>query len=106
MNLTHVSIHNFCYLLYITYTNIRLTPLIDGGGYATGYVTTAVVPAGPLIGSRLSPYGGAGALGLGGGYGGYGGYGGVGGLGLPPKIRAIFIPQGGAIGGAVGGSAW
>ncbi len=46
-------------------------------------MTTAVVPAVPL--------GGYGALG-----GGYGG-------GLTPKIRAIFIPQGG---GAVGGGVW
>ncbi len=63
--------------------------LLDGG-YGTGYVTTAVVPAGPVI----SPYGGGGGLGL-------GGLGGLG--GLPPKIRAIFIPQGG---GGFGASAW
>ncbi len=77
-------------LVYHTYTHIFNT-LLDGGGYpaggySTGYVTTAVVPAVPL--------GGYGALG--GGYGaGYGG--------LTPKIRAIFIPQGG---GAVGGGQW
>jgi hypothetical protein len=65
-------------------------PLDGGGGYQTGYVTTAVVPAAPIGGLG---YGGGNALGLGGGLGGYGGgYGG----GLPPKIRAIFIPQQGA----------
>jgi hypothetical protein len=59
------------------------------GGYGTGYVTTAVVPRGPM-GSSLG-FGGSNALGN---YG-LGGLGG--GLGsLPPKIRVIFIPQGGA----------
>ncbi len=47
----------------------------------TGYVTTAVIPASPIV----EPYVG------GRGLGGYGG--------LPPKIRAIFIPQGGFGGG-------
>ena len=49
-------------------------------------MTTAVVPAAPII----SPgrFGGGNALGLGGFGGGFGG-------GLPPKIRAIFIPQAG-----------
>lgn len=47
-----------------------------------GYtLTTAIVPTGPN-------YGGMGGLGFPGGFGGAGG--------LPPKIRAIFIPQGGA----------
>ena len=49
---------------------------LDGGyptgGYATGYVTTAVVPAAPFGRAPV-----------------------VGGVGLAPKIRAIFIPQGG-----------
>ena len=65
------------------------------GGYGTGYVTTAVVPRqpiGPPLGmSGSSALGGYGLGGLGGGLGG----------GLPPKIRVIFIPQGGA-GGAGG----
>lgn len=73
------------------HTKTIVYSILAGGygntGYATGYVTTAVIPAAPII----SPgrYGGGNALGLGGFGGGYGG-------GLPPKIRAIFIPQGGA----------
>ena len=74
--------------------------ILDGGypgaGY-TGYVTTAVVPGAPF------ELGGVNALGRGGlsplGLGNYGLGGGLG--GLPPKIRVIFIPQGGA---AMGGS--
>ena len=57
-------------------------PYYPTGGYATGYVTTAIIPAAPIV--YPGRYGGANALG-----------GGLG-LGLPPKIRAIFIPQGGA----------
>ncbi len=57
------------------------------GGYGPGYITTAVGPRGP-IGSPLG-LGGSNAL------GNYG-------LGsLPPKIRVIFIPQGGAPAGSV-----
>ncbi len=58
---------------------------LDGGyptgGIGSGYITTAIVPGVPIgAGSAL----GRGNYGLGGG------------LGLPPKIRVIFIPQGGA----------
>ena len=48
------------------------------GGYGSGYVTTSVNPG------RI-PYGLGASRGLGM----------QGGLGLPPKVRAIFIPQGG-----------
>jgi hypothetical protein len=62
------------------------------GGYGTGFITTNVGAGRPLGAGR---YGGSGALGM-------GGYGPLGG-GLPPKIRAIFIPQGG---GMMGGNQW
>jgi hypothetical protein len=58
------------------------------GGFGSGYITTAIVPGAP-IGAGISPYGAGSALGR-------GNYGLGGGLGLPPKIRVIFIPQGGA----------
>ena len=49
------------------------------GGYQSGYVTTSVVP-----GRRPLGFGGANPLGLGNQR-----------LGLPPKVRVIFVPQGG-----------
>ena len=65
------------------------------GGYGTGFVTTNVVAGRPIATGGPLGYGGSGALGM-------GGYGPLGG-GLPPKIRAIFIPQGG---GMMGGNQW
>ena len=65
------------------------------GGYGTGYITTNIGGR-PIGAGRPMGYGGSGALGM-------GGYGPLGG-GLPPKIRAIFIPQGG--GGMMGGNQW
>jgi hypothetical protein len=64
------------------------------GGYRRGYTTTAIIPGAPFRPMPGSPFGNS----------GYGN-------GLPPKIRAIFIPQGGAPmmgGGApmMGGAAW
>ena len=63
-------------------------PGIPVGPTYTGYVTTAISPALPIV-SPGRPYGGG--FGLGAGLGGFGS--------IPPKIRAIFIPQGGC-GGA------
>lgn len=52
------------------------------GGYRSGYITTSVSPGQFPLG-----IGGANPLGLGNR---------LGGSGLPPKVRVIFIPQGGA----------
>ena len=52
------------------------------GGYSTGIVTTAVIPAAPIV-YPGRPFGGGNALGA----GRFGS--------LPPKIRVIFMPQGG-----------
>ena len=52
------------------------------GGYGSGYVTTSIYPG------RIPPgFGGGSPLGLGNP---------LGGSGLAPKVRVIFIPQGGA----------
>lgn len=71
----------FTELALMKLLSLAYGPTYGPGGVMTGYVTTAIVPAAPLV----SPGRGFGALG-----GGLGGFGNV-----PPKIRAIFIPQGG-----------
>lgn len=74
----------FAELVLMKLLSLAYGPGYGTGGVMTGYVTTAIVPAAPLVAPGRG-FGGAGALG-----GGLGGFGSV-----PPKIRAIFIPQGG-----------